>query len=125
MNSIKDDLVIKNGYSNKKERISFSIQAVLCNTKAGETCASNENLDLFLESMYFTMYVLEETIAFGQKENIGKKPISVTDKFHSQFQLNRLKYKDNNNFIQFNDVEADDDIAGWRAPNKFYFLNFK
>ena len=83
MNLIKDDLVIKNGYSNKKERISFSIQAVLCDTEAGETCASVKNIDLFLESIYFTMYVLEESIAFGQIENIGKRPISVDDKFHS------------------------------------------
>lgn len=85
MNLIKDDLVIKNGYSNKEERISFSIQAVLCDTDAGETCASNDNIDLFLRSIYFTMYVLEESIAFGQLENIGERPISVDDKFHSQF----------------------------------------
>jgi hypothetical protein len=83
MESIKDDFVIKNGYSNKKERISFSIQAVLCNEVAGETCTTNENIDTLLESIYFTMYVLEESIAFGYVENIGKRPISVDDSFHS------------------------------------------
>ena len=83
MESIKDHLVIKNGYSNKKERISFSIQAVLCNAEAGETCAPNGDIDTLLESIYFTMYVLEESIAFGQIENIGSRPISVDDTFHS------------------------------------------
>ena len=83
MESIKDQLVIKNGYSNKKERISFSIQAVLCNAEAGETCAPDEDIDTLLESIYFTMYVLEESIAFGQIENIGSRPISVDDTFHS------------------------------------------
>ena len=36
-----------------------------------------------------------------------------------------MKYKDNNNFIQFNDVDTDDDIAAWKAPKKFFFLNFR
>lgn len=45
MATIKDDLVLKNGYSNKEDRISFSIQAVLCDSQAGETCASDEKID--------------------------------------------------------------------------------
>jgi hypothetical protein len=56
------------------------------------------------------MYVLHGSIDFGQKDGIGKKPVTIDDSFHSQFKLERTKYKDNNNFIMHNEVRCNDDI---------------
>ena len=86
MEKIKDDLKVKNSYSNKKERVSFSIQAVLCD-QPNENCADPEKIDQFLKDIFFTSYILEENVEFGDISNIGKRPISVNDKFHSQFML--------------------------------------
>ena len=38
-----------------------------------------------------------------------QKPLVTVDKFHSQFQLSVGKYRDNNNFMEYNSVEAQDD----------------
>jgi hypothetical protein len=70
-------LRLKNSYSNKEDRVSFSIQGVLCNDESSEIyekdseCASDSDIDDFLESVYMTMNILEESIMFGEPGNIG------------------------------------------------------
>ena len=103
MNSIKDFLRVKNSYNDKDERVSFSMQAVSCDSDV-EECADPASIDQFFEDIYFTLYVLLENIAFGDNSSIGKRPVAVHDQFHSQFVLNPNQYRDNNNYIQFNKV---------------------
>tara|TARA_B110000285_G_C14934631_1_gene518970 strand:+ start:147 stop:434 length:288 start_codon:yes stop_codon:yes gene_type:complete len=79
---LKDQLRVKNSYSNKEERISFSIQAVNCDNST-EDCQEFSIIEKFFDNMFFTVYVLEENIEFGDVANIGKKPLSTTDTFHS------------------------------------------
>ena len=59
METIKDVLRVKNSYTDKNERVSFSIQAVACDPNV-ETCASTDDLDEFFNEVYFTTYVLTE-----------------------------------------------------------------
>ena len=44
MNSIKDILRVKNSYTDKDERVSFSMQAVACD-RANEDCADSGSID--------------------------------------------------------------------------------
>ena len=67
--------------------------------------------------------MLEENIEFGDVSNIGQKPVSTMDKFHSQFALNRLIYRDNNNFVQFNHATTMDDKYGLASPEFYGFVN--
>ena len=99
LDSIKDLLRVKNAYSNRDERVSFSIQAVVCNDATDSTCASSVNIDGLLGSVHFTTHVLHENLVFGEPENIGSKPTSIKDSFHSQFSLDRQRYVDYSNFI--------------------------
>lgn len=62
MDKIKDELKVKNSYSNKEDRVSFSIQAVNCNIEEDSNCESAENIKDFFESLYFTTYILEEQV---------------------------------------------------------------
>ena len=98
MEKLKNELKVKNQYSNKKDRVSFSIQAVLCDQE-DDDCADINHIDEFLKDTYFTAYILEENVEFGDISNIGLRPVSVNDRFHSQFVLKSTEYKDNNNFI--------------------------
>ena len=76
---IKNFWKIKNGYSNAKDRISFTIQAVLCNDQA-QTCAPEEDIDFLLEQLYFTMNVVEDRVLFGDNDT---HPYRTIDQFHS------------------------------------------
>ena len=60
---LKDQLFIKNSYSNNKERTSFSVVATVC--KNSTVCASKEDIDELLEKIYFTFYIVEEMVEFG------------------------------------------------------------
>ena len=51
MDNIKDDLKVKGLYSDPNERISFSIQAVLCDSTLDSTCANIEDIDELLETL--------------------------------------------------------------------------
>ena len=53
-----------------------------------------------------------------------KRPVSVTDQFHSQFALKPDEYKDCNNYIKFNKVITNDDKWARSGKQKFVFLNF-
>lgn len=125
MKTIKNKLRVKNSYTDQDERVSFSIQAVACDNET-ETCADPGAVEKFFEDVYFTAYILKENIAFGEKSNIGKRPVSVNDQFHSQFMLNPGQYRDCNNFVEFNKVTTSDNK--WSLLSKkqeFGFLNFK
>ena len=78
MNSIQDILRVKNKYTDKDERVSFSMQAVSCDRDI-EDCADPDSIEKFFEDIYFTLYILKENIAFGDISNIGKRPVSVND----------------------------------------------
>ena len=44
---------------------------------------------------------------------------------HSQFKLDRLKYRDTNNFVRFNEVVVNDDMWAMQKEKPFHFLNYK
>ena len=58
MDTIKDLLRVKNSYSDKNERVSFSIQAVACDQNEDENCASTPDREEFFNEVYFTVYIL-------------------------------------------------------------------
>ena len=72
--------------------------------------------------MYFTAYTLVESIEFGDVDSIGERPVKAQDKFHSQFVLDRAVYRDNNNFIQFNDVYTHDSLYSMKQ-DQYAFLD--
>jgi hypothetical protein len=75
MDQIKDYLKVRNPYSNKQDRGSFSISAVICeDVDAGCTDIQQDIKDL-LDNMMFNLYIYEEEISFGDVHNIGKRPI--------------------------------------------------
>ena len=85
---MKDILKIKNIYSNLDDRRSFSLEIIKCKDKKDQpkpTCKTDPEIKLLLPELYFTFYYIEENIAFGDHSNIGKRPITSSDKFHSQF----------------------------------------
>jgi hypothetical protein len=63
---------LKNSYSNLQDRTSFSIVAAIC-TETDGTCEDIENINLLLEKLYFTMFILEEMVEFS--DQIGVRPI--------------------------------------------------
>jgi hypothetical protein len=75
MDLLKEELRVKNSFSNKKERVSFSIQAVNCDQEKDSSCETKENISELFNSIYFTAYILEENIEFGDVDSIGKRPI--------------------------------------------------
>lgn len=82
MKTIQDIIRVKNSYTDKDERVSFSMQAVACDS-ALEECAEPASIEKFFEDIYFTIYILKENVKFGDKSTIGKRPVSVNDQFHS------------------------------------------
>ena len=62
----------------KSDTVSVDYQAGKLDLRAKNIVVYNRLL-LFLEDIYFTTYILEENIEFGDKSNIGKRPISVND----------------------------------------------
>jgi len=79
---IKDYFMIKNGYSNDEDRVSFSVEIVKCNEEEGETCKNKELVSKLLNSMYFTMYNIEETIDFKDPDKMMERPVRTLNKFH-------------------------------------------
>ena len=84
IDKIEDYLQIKNGYNNKDERISFSVEIVKCNDTPSVTCR-NDATEAILEQVYFTLYNLEEIIDFKNPDKLKSRPIRTEVKFHSQF----------------------------------------
>ena len=67
--------MVKNGYSNKHERISFVIEIATCRQHQGRTCKEPEAASKILESFYFTMYNIEEVIDFKNPQKLGDRPV--------------------------------------------------
>ena len=68
---LKDKWKVRNGYSNKLDRISFNIQAVLCTNPPDNPnyCASDDDIKYLLDRLMFTMYVTEGKILFDRKSD--------------------------------------------------------
>jgi len=70
---------------------------------------------------YFNLYTLDEQIDFTNRENIGKRPIRVSDIIYTQFQLQLNQMRDTNNFLIHNSVETRDQIF-FSSIREFEFL---
>ena len=105
-------LQIKNGYNAIKERQAFSIKIYKCNDenrpKGSLPCHSDAVIQKLNKLLVFTIYQTEADVEFGNPELVGKSPLHISDKFHSQFQLNIGEYRDNNNYFQYNKVITED-----------------
>lgn len=85
MEHIKEFWKLKNGYSNQNERVSFNIQAAVCDNStfdesADVKCAPEEDIIYLLERIYFTFYLVEDNVQFS---DIGVDPYYTVDRFHS------------------------------------------
>lgn len=113
---MKEYLSIKNGYSNQKDRHSFSLEILKCN---GQKCQADPSISKLLDEIYFNIYILDEEVELGNFD----KPLAVVDSFHSQFKLDLDSYRDNNNFLVYNDFIAKDQrFKLWYPPNIFKFF---
>lgn len=58
----QNDLIVKNEYKNKKDRISFSLEIHKCipDPKLGRECESDSNIRKVLEQIYFTFTYVSE-----------------------------------------------------------------
>ena len=102
IDKIKDFLKVKNGYSNR-DRSSFSVEISICNQNE---CESHEKIQAMLDEMMFTLYYLNEDIEYASVENQGEITMVMSDMFLSQFTLNVDQYRDNNNFLILNKLNA-------------------
>ena len=101
---IKHMLKMKNIYSDLDDRRSFSLEIIRCKEDPNDPsfkCKTKDEMNLLFPELYFTFYYIEENIAFGDSTNIGKRPITSSDKFHSQFQIELGKSRDNNNYLSY------------------------
>lgn len=82
MDYLKEFYKIKNGFTNHTERVSFSMEVHLCDANVpSNECASNSEMELVVKQLFFTMYLLEETIELDSKDNLGKRPTMIKDVF--------------------------------------------
>ena len=85
--SLKDKFQLKNGYTSS-DRISFSIEVSQCvpiitfkGFDSISSCKSPSEIGDFLNKIYFTSYMLEENVEFGNVKNVGQRPILSNDKY--------------------------------------------
>ena len=78
--AMKNFQILRNGYTSSKDRRSFNIQAALCDSTVDENCASPEEISFLLKRLYFTLYIVEDYIQFGE---MGQEPFLTVNKFHS------------------------------------------
>ena len=97
-----EDTRIKNGYFNESERISFEIVVILCDERKNSSCAKREKSKFLLDSIYWTLKVVEGKAELGNHLNYGMKPVRVHNKLVSQFVIDIDGYYDNNNFLRLN-----------------------
>lgn len=87
-------------------------------------CKNESEIDRFLKTFYFTFYTLQQRVEFTS-DNFSKNPLKTTNTFHSQFQLFRDQYRDNNNFIRINKVSATDNrFAIFDTALNYNFIDF-
>ena len=88
-----------NGYTNEEFRQSFSLMLLKCNPKFNTKCKSDSEIQRFLKSMYFTVYLVTDDVVFNEDAEVE---LSAKDKFFLQFQGDIDSYKDSNNFLIIN-----------------------
>ena len=57
-----------------------------------------------IDHLMFNVYILSSNAEMGNTANYGLSPLITKDTFHSQFKLDLKAYRDNNNFLIYNEV---------------------
>ena len=70
---------LKNGYTNRNERVSFSIDIYKCD--GNKFCKSDGQIEQALKNMYLTFFHSETQLNF---EHFDENPMLVQDGYHSQ-----------------------------------------
>lgn len=84
--SLKDLWRLKSSYTDHN-RVSFVIGINQCYKEAEwnkdkvTTCKDNHAISEFLSRVYFTSYLIEEKLEFGNPLTVGKRPIHIDDNF--------------------------------------------
>ena len=100
---------LKNSYSNVTERSSFSLEVITCNEQTfNGTCASDDDIEQFVEHLLITQYFVAETINYREPDNYKTRPTRVESIYYQQFGLKYDGYRDNNNLIRHNKAITDD-----------------
>ena len=73
--SLKDIIQVKNGYSNKTERVAFGFTVVVCDKHKDKSCANSDQIDLLLSKLILNTFILDQSVEFGNVNNLGKNPI--------------------------------------------------
>jgi hypothetical protein len=77
-----DQYRIESSYSNRTFRQSFSVEIQACNLEINPTCKNMTEQLWFLETFYYTFYLLQSRVEFT-KENLMEYPLRTESKFHS------------------------------------------
>ena len=97
---------IQGRYTDLSFRSSFSVEIHKCNPRY-RSCKSDDEIRRFLETFYFTMYILKPRLMFST-DNLLQNPLVTEQEFYSQFALNFDGYRDNNNLIEVHNVKTYD-----------------
>lgn len=103
----QDPVMVKNLYTSD-ERTSFFLLAAKCSKDINPNCKEDEReVTRIIENSLIDVYVLFERaqLSTHDKANLTNTVIE----FHSQFTLDLTRYRDNNNFIRVNQMQAQDD----------------
>ena len=91
------------GYNSKNNRQSFELLINKCSDQLYQIqCASDNEIQLLLNQLIFTVYVVEKKVNF--KKAVNANPFETSLKFFQQFMVSLDDYRDNNNFIVSNNV---------------------
>ena len=73
----KDLMTLKNDYGNLFERESLQIEIVRCRdgNNGVEECREKAEVEDLLSAVFFTLYLMDENVEFGNAENLGGNPI--------------------------------------------------
>ena len=72
-----------------------------------------------------TYYNVIGIIELQNPNDPSGNPVRTIDQFHSQFQLQKNKYRDNNNFLRYNQVKTRDNRFNFLgAPNIYKFVDY-
>ena len=92
-----------NSYSNETFRKSFSILMLKCEPHYGQKCKSDEEIQAFLKTVFFTFFTTYDDFAFTNSAEVQRQS---KDKLIYQFQVDLDRYRDNNNYIRLNTVTS-------------------
>ena len=99
---------VQGKYTDQTFRQSFSVEINACNPQLRSTCKNENEIRRFVESFYFTLYILKPKLMFAP-DNLQDNPLSTEQEFFGQFALNYDGYRDNNNLIEVHSVNTFDD----------------